>query len=232
MKDDRYYKNMSEDERRERLERAKNNSVTSRNPDIAKVEYKGERYRINAKRLKVAVVTAFLATAIACTALGYGLSKGIDHLEDEYDVYQEISSYAHIVHDNTHRTSDNQGYWYDTLDMGDDILKKEDKAVALYAAYEKMTCGTYENKMKHMDQIIDRMRNVVEHYQETYPGIKTYSNFTDYLIQNECIDKDGNPSFKVYEEKMKDYILNKDNKIGQSFNTNYEKENNQSGLMK
>ena len=215
-KSDSYYRNMSEEERSEKIDHAKNNSVKSRKTNMDTVEYKKEKY--SAKRLKVGVVTTFLATAIACTALGYGLSKGVEYMQDAYEVRQAVESYSDVVANNYHITAYGDE-WYDTIDMADDILEKEDKPLALYTAYDKMDCGTYENKMKHMDEIIKRMSSVVRHEQEKYDGIKTYESFSDYLIQNGCVNEDGKPSFDIYESKMKDYIISRDmgNDMRESF---------------
>ena len=59
------YRRRPIEEREDKINRARNNSVSSRKKDIIEVKYRGSRFKISAHRLKVAVVTSFLATAIA-----------------------------------------------------------------------------------------------------------------------------------------------------------------------
>jgi len=205
------YKDMSIEEKTRRLEQSRNDSVKSRNNDIIDINYKNDRYKISASRLKKAVVTLFLATSIAATGVGVGLTLGIDHaiesVREDEKITQVLSSYDEIVTEETHRTNDGSGYWYDTRAIGVRVLESDDKDLALYGVFNRMVCDTKEIKERHMDEVISTMSTFAKSDPSKYDGVPTYTGFSDYLIQNGCVDKDGNPSVEVYREKMDQYAL-------------------------
>lgn len=220
MENIRKYNEMSTQERYERLERARNNSVKSRNSDLIEINYKKEKYKISANRLKKVIVTAFLVTALASTAVGIGLTRGVENLKDDNIIYEHVSEYNDIILDNTYRTADNEGHWYDTYNMARDILKKDDQNLALYTVYQGIKCGSKESKKEHMDRIVKSISSLGSGYQDINEWFGDCKNFDDYLIKNDCVDKKGNPSTKLYEKKMKTYILGKDAYTKSTFGEN------------
>ena len=197
------YKNMSFEEKNERLERARNNSVKTINPDIVDVRYKGERFRLSAHKLKVSVVTTLLATAIAATGIGIGITKVVDNIKDNKAVSAALEEYDSIVADNTHRTQDNENFWYDTRGTARDILNSEDRDLAIYATYQDIRI----NRTKNMTDIFSEMDRQIANNPELYPDVTPYGGYANYLKNIGCLDKDGNIQEDLYKSKMDAYAL-------------------------
>lgn len=200
------YRRRPIEEREDKINRARNNSVSSRKKDIIDVKYRGSRFKISAHRLKVAVVTSFLATAIAATSIGIGLTSQIHKAQDAMVVREELKSYAQMVGEETHRTEKNDGYWYDTYDIAFRVLEDEDIHKALYGVYKDIGYNK-QNKIEQTDDVITNMKKIVTYNQDTYGDKPVYDSFNDYLIKNNFVDKEGKPSTSVYEEKMNEYVL-------------------------
>lgn len=200
------YRRRPVEEREDKINRARNNSVSSRKKDIIDVKYRDSRFKISAHRLKVAVVTSFLATAIAATSLGIGLTNQFHQAQDRRTVTEELRTYAQLVGNETHRTNDLQGYWYDTFDIAKGVLKDEDMHRALYGVYKDIGYNQ-ANKVEQTDDVIRNMKTIASSSSEQYGDKPVYDSFNDYLIKNNFVDKDGRPSTAVYEEKMDQYVL-------------------------
>lgn len=200
------YRRRRVEDREASISKARNNSVSSRKKAIIEVNYRGDRFKVSAHRLKVTVVTSFLITAIAATSLGIGLTNQFHAAQDSREVRDALQSYAQLVGNETHRTNDLQGYWYDTLDIAKGVLKDEDIHRALYGVYKDIGYNQ-ANKVEQTDDVIRNMKSLVSSNPEQYVDKPMYNSFNDYLIQNNFVDKEGLPSTKVYEEKMDQYIL-------------------------
>jgi len=165
--------------------------------NVATIEYKEEVTRIDVDKFKKLVITAVLALAIGVSALTGVTVKGVDNLKNQMQVNDYLSQYSTIVSSNTHRTDDNQHYWYDTYDIEKEVSNDpETFEEELYAVYNKIGYND-ENKMKHMNEIMRHTGN--------------YSDFDDYLTQKGFVDENGEPSRENYEEYMDSYILAKSN---------------------
>ena len=195
------YRNMSPEERYERIERARNSSVNSRNPDITNVNYHSDRFRLSAQKLKVAVVTTFLAIAII--AIGIGINKAIDHIKDNIAIESTLEEYDSIVADNTHRTKNGEGYWHDSTDIAIEILNAEDRDLAIYAVYNDINYDRTGN----MTSIFSEMDRVIGNNPDLYPGISQYGGYKNYMKNMGCIDEEGNVLKSKYESKMDEYAL-------------------------
>lgn len=197
------YKNMSPEEKNERLERARNSSVKPRNPDMIDVNYRGDRFRISAHKLKVAVVTTVLATAIAATGVGIGITKVVDTVKDEIAISSALEEYDSIVNDNTHRTKKNDGFWHDATDIAIEILNAEDRDLAIYAVYNDINY----NRTKNMTEIFSEIDRVIANNPDLYSNIPTYGGYEKYLINMGCVDKEGKISVEKYQDKMDAYAV-------------------------
>lgn len=94
---------------------------------------------------KRALATLCTALVITSSALAAGpiikISNSIEqgNLADEY-----LSSYTHILDDNTHRTDDNKHFFYDYDEIAEQIKKSNDPEAAFIEVYN----GMYENKFE------------------------------------------------------------------------------------
>lgn len=197
------YRNMSPQERYDRLERARDNSVKTRNPDMIDVNYNGDRFKLSAHKLKVAVVTTFLATAITFTAMGIGLGIGGTKLAENFEqgisVSDVLEEYDSIVSSNTHRTKYNDGVWYDNAGIARDILNTNDEKLAVYGVFKEMNW----NRTKNLDEVM----NWISIYKKDSGSKNIPDTWEDYLKEMGCVDEEGNISTKMYEEKMDNYAL-------------------------
>ena len=200
--------NLNVDQAKELYNKARNKSCTHRNSDIALVDYHGERYKVSVPKVKKVLFTVIAIIMLMSATLGYAISSGVNGLGDEIDkanvVSSALSDYRWIVSSETHRTQDNQGYWYDTYDIAQKVLESEDTDLALYAVYDNIGYN-YANKIKHMDLVLQDMKDIATANPEKYSGISCYSNFDSFLTGMGCVDGDGKPSTEVYEDKMDAY---------------------------
>ena len=204
------YRNMNPQDRMDRLERARFNSINTYNSDIIDVRYKGDRFKLSAQKLKVAVVTTFLATAIAATGVGIGLTKVVDKVKDEQSISFALEEYDSILDENTHRTKHKDGYWHNYTCIATDILHAEDRDLAIYAVYNDLAKYSASNdidynRTKNMTDIFSEIDRLIIINPTIYPGIPVYGGYQNYLKEMGCVDKDGNISTKMYENKMDKY---------------------------
>jgi len=118
-----------------------------------------------------------------------------------------LSEFNDIVSEEVHRTKDNTNYYYDTRGIALRLLDEPDFDLALYGVYNRLMCGTQENKELHMSRILNEAKGFVEENPEKYKNSPKYGYFEGYLEEKGFVDKDGNPSIKVYKEKMNNYVM-------------------------
>ena len=145
----------------ERYERQANNvtkksAMTPVQRDRAKVIKAQQRRQERIKRLG--------ALALACMITG-GISVGVvsnvvETIHNNAIVNEQTYSFAkEVIYPNTHRTYDNQGYFYDYDDIADAIMADgKDFSNELYKAYSYLGEGQTNRVMKYTDY------NSVEEY--------------------------------------------------------------------
>lgn len=201
MVNDGKYRNISPAHRNSMLEQARNNSVKSRNNNIKDIYYRKDRKRITAQQLKVGVVTTFLASAIAFTTLGIGITNGVENIQDQIAISSVCEEYSKIVSDNTHRTKNADNFWHDHTGIAIDILQAEDRDLAIYTVYNHIIY----NRTMNMSEIFSEIDRVIRNNPNLYPDIPEYGGYYNYLKNMGCIDKDGNIAAEKYKEKMDNY---------------------------
>ena len=144
----------------------------------------------------------FIAVAVAVTLVatggGIGISRAVSDLKQSNISKEAVAPYVEMVGDNSYRTDDNKGFWYDTDAIADNVVKADDIDVGIYGAYKGMRMNTNAN----MNKVVSRIGN-----KEDSP-IKVTS-WEDYLKSKGFTDKDGNISTDKYEEAMQQYIVAK-----------------------
>ena len=117
-----------------------------------------------------------------------------------------------ILQENTHRTDDYQNFWYDTGGIAEDILSKFDDAfdAALYVTYNDMGVNRNNGYISNIDFLIRSLNMYVnmDSHPITYAKISGCESFSDFLIKNGFIDKNGNPSYEMYESFGHDAVEN------------------------
>ena len=137
-----------------------------------KAEYKKKSVRTK-KSLKKAIAAFLLVVTLAIGAkLGYNQMQPYfngSYVNQSYTVgYDSIGT-------STHRTADNQGYWYDV----DNIARLYDSSNMdfdsyVYGAY----CGMDTNRVRNMDDLF---------WQFKMRGLTDYSSFTEYVKGYGCV---------------------------------------------
>lgn len=154
------------------------------------------------KQAILSVILGFMGT--------FGLIKGLESIHQGIQmqsiVCEETKTAVDILKNNTHRTDDRKNFWYDTEGIAKDTIKNytEDLYdVALYGYYRDIRF----NRQSNMDDIIRDLRYAVSEDS----NFKKYRDFDDYLVKSGFVDDSGNADKKVYEEKMKKYIISLNN---------------------
>lgn len=187
------------DKRKEMLERARAKSVG----EEKKVRYVNMRRDDYIKNLKITFVSGAIIAILAAGGLVFAGHTVINNANQYKIVNQELSEYSTIVNENTHRTDDNQNYFYDTYDIASAISKDQsDIDKAIYGVYSNIGYNK-ANKLSQMDNVISS----VEFTAKADEVADHFSNFSDYVISKGYIDKDGKADFKAYENAMTQMLV-------------------------
>ena len=159
--------------------------------------------RVKEKTLKNFIKASIVIIGLSSVGIVQAGNSLANHINKAQVVGNSISEARNFVHSSVHRTADNMNYYYNTDQIADYILKNpESKYEKIYAVFT--TIGYNEaSKNEQMDIIIKKVF-------ENENGDAIYNSFNQFLIENGFVDKDGNPSKKDYEEKMKEYIFAKE----------------------
>jgi len=189
--------------REDMYDRARKNSVG----EEKKVRYVRMNREAYIARLKASFIAGAMIAILAAGALVYGGHAISERLSESSIVRAETSSYSQLVGKETHRTDDNQHYFYDTYDIASELAndqKNIDKG--LYGVYTNIGYNK-ANKIEQMNDVIssvDFQKNAEEVAQK-------FSNFNDYVVSKGFVDKDGKADYNAYEEAMTKMIVNEHN---------------------
>lgn len=197
----KYYRDMNEEEKQERIERAKNDSSKTRNSNMEDANYKEGKHKIGAKSLGCKMVATFLAGAIIATGIGIGIKK----TSDKIAIYDALSSSRDIVSSETFMNSN--GYViYNERNVAIKMLAEEDLDLAIYGVYNAVSSDD-ETRISEMNVIMKEMSSVIANNPEYYSGFPQYNSFTEYLSKKGFVDELGNVYTGLYEKQMNDYAL-------------------------
>lgn len=122
-----------------------------------------------------------------------------DYFNEKFDTTLET-----IVSQCTHRTSDNEGFFYSHTEIARKILSLDEdlREYALCAALNDM--GSYrevefEKGKTNQDYLLSNISTLEK--GNDYKILDGTSNLEDYLKMKGYVDKDGNPSFEMFIQK-------------------------------
>ena len=128
---------------------------------------------------KTALFVAGVTAVCALVFSGLSVSKAME----TYNLAKNTIGYQ-SVDENTHRTEDNKGYWYDTTTIASDIASSNDYDDNIYGAYYKIDSNG-ANVFGTMNDIIAKSSD--------------YTDFTDYLRDHGLLKDDGTIDINKYE---------------------------------
>jgi|GEM_PF-3456268 len=189
--------------REEMYERARNKSVG----EEKKVRYVKMTREAYIARLKKTFLAGAMIAVLATSALVYGGHAISKNLSESNIVREETSSYSQLVNKETHRTDDNQHYFYDTYDIASELTSDQENIdKGIYGVY--MNIGYNEgNKIEQMNDVISS----VDFQKKAEETAQKFNNFNDYVVSKGFVDKDGKADYNAYEAAMTNMIVNEHN---------------------
>lgn len=167
--------------------------------NVKKIKYNGKVYKINIDELKKFLTTTTIVIAGVAILIGLG-DKAIDNYAEYKEISQIKSSYAQVLESNTHRTYNNQGYWYDYEQMAKDLLQNpEDFGVQIYCIYDRIGYND-ESKIECMNELFQNINFEISKDPEKYKDFEIYKNFGYFLMEN------GFTSTDHYEQNMEEVL--------------------------
>jgi hypothetical protein len=189
--------------REEMYERARNKSVG----EEKKVRYVKMTKEAYIARLKTTFLAGAMIAVLATSAVVYGGQAISKNLSESKIVREETSSYSQLVNKETHRTDDNQHYFYDTYDIASELTSDQDNIdKGIYGVY--MNIGYNEgNKIEQMNDVISS----VDFQKKAEEAAQKFNSFNDYVVSKGFVDKDGKADYNAYEAAMTNMIVNEHN---------------------
>lgn len=184
----------------ELYERARKNSVG----EEKKVRYVKMQRDAYIKNLKTTFFAGAMIAILASAALAYGGHTLSENLSDAKIVRQEISEYSYLVNSETHRTNDNQHYFYDIGDIASKLTEDQDNIdKGIFGVYKNIGYNQ-GNKIEQMDSVIYFMS-----FDKTDNDNKIeFDNFNDYVVSKGYVLEDGKANYDAYEKAMTQMIVN------------------------
>lgn len=149
--------------------------------------------------LKRGFVAGAMVAVLACG--GFAMAKNAvvnNFMRDTSNV--SFDAGYHAVAEETHRTSDNQGYWYDYYDIARSFdAETMDFDAFVYGNYKQVGWNT-ESKLDCMDELF---------YQFNLCGITDCTSFLSYCEgKGVCKEVDGKMQVdtKAYEKAVREYL--------------------------
>lgn len=179
------------------------NSVGTKSP-VRMSDKKKVQSNNKAEDNKKRIVAIAVAVGIAVGVFG---SNFVRNNRNFSDAYEYIHQYQYIVNENVHNNMGGRldDYWYDTDQMGKEVVKSDDPQLALYEVYS----GLHYQPISNTSEVFT--------FAKTYAkenGIDTFDfndceTFDDYVRSLGCVDKNGETDFKAYENSMEQLALAK-----------------------
>ena len=177
------------------MERARNKSVNRT------VEQKQER-KISLGKELVGFIKCYVKEIAVTVALIIAISSSVHFFQGQLNPDYTNDSYNagyQVVSIETHRTEDNQHYWYDYWDIAERYDDSYD--------FDSWVYGVFDNVGWNQESKIECMNEVFEKLAAN--DITVYSSFVDYCeSKGVCVEKDGKlvVDTKAYREFVENYM--------------------------
>lgn len=153
---------------------------------------KKERISVSKNDIKKSLVSIGAVATIA----GFGISNLISFVDSKQTVSKYLFDNRDVVSENTHRTNDNTGIWYDTDDMAFSVSESDsNKEALIYSVYSNMRY----DRTKHMNSFMKSLSSYDAEYQQ-------FEDFEDYIIKKGFVNEKGEPDQDSYKKYMDEYI--------------------------
>ena len=172
---------------REQIENARRKSVQK------------EPVRVSKRKKPLARI--FIAGALAGMLLSVPVYTTMNNIEISQTLEQTNDYATRLVNSNTHRTADNQGYYYDEEKIAEGLLKDPTMFDAnVYGVYGHIGYNQ-SNRMEEMNQVMHwvSLLNKDE-------NLVTYDNFEEYYREKGFVDKEGNFDVKAFQKAASDLV--------------------------
>ena len=146
-------------------------------------------YRLKKRAVALGLAASFIAGGLTVG----GIDKIIDNAEENsYSGDYAYEFQKNVINENTHRTYDNKGYWYDYEAIAEYIEKSASPDVLVYLCYVNMDSIHTGRVLKHLG----------------------YESFTDYMAKKNFKDEDE------YADTMRRVISDAENLDGKESELN------------
>lgn len=177
------------------MERARNKSVnrTVEQQKEREISLGKELVGFITSHVKEIAVTAAIFIALTSSVNFFKAELNPDYINDAYN-----AGY-HAVSVETHRTQDNQNYWYDYHDIAARYDESYDFDSWVYGTYKNVGWNE-ESRLDCMDEVFDALED---------RGITAYDSFLEYCeAKGVCKEKNGKTVIdtKEYRELVEDYM--------------------------
>lgn len=193
---------------REIYESARRKSVSESHEQL-KVKYnkldlknaRKEGFRKGAEAgLKRGFIAGAMIAILACSGISMAKNTFVNNFMRDTSNPSVEAGY-HAVIEETHRTNDNQGYWYDYSDIASSFdADTMDFDAFVYGNYKKVGWNQ-ESRLSCMDELF---------YQFKLCGVTDCSTFLSYCeSKGVCKEVDGKLQVdtKAYEEAIREYLV-------------------------
>lgn len=146
---------------------------------------------------------SYIVLGAAAIVVGIGLSSAISKIDNKITSNSYVYYNRTIVTENTHRTSDNQNFWYDTDDIAFEISTLDesvDKDAIIYATYMNLDY----NRTDNMNDVMRALKK----YEDETSKFKKYNSFAEYVIDFGFVKENGEADIEEYKKYMDGYVCN------------------------
>ena len=190
---------LNEEQMRKMVHKSTNGSRTHNKPRVVKVY---------AERAKAAIIALCCVCVVAASGITAGTINAINDFKEERIVSQYSSEYRQeAISNNTHRTQNNQYYYYDHADVHDDGMDYLQQEGVLSAS------GSLNEDTAEDLSVYLAFRNFGEKQMEKFFDENGYS--CDTL--EEYVHREGFKSIDEWAEKQKDKIILLDHAKNEGF---------------
>lgn len=183
--------------------RAKSKSVNSdgREAELRKIAYKKGYEKGTNKGLKTGIKSGIVIGAVATILVSTGISMVSNAFNNNYVNDSYNYGYKAVISE-THRTNDNEHYWYDYIDIASSFDAET-------MDFDSFVYGTYAKVGWSEESRIDCMNDLFYNFKRL--GFTNYSSFVSYCdSKGFCKEKDGKlvVDTHAFEKAIEEYMSN------------------------